>query len=68
MPQRLGQGPILVHKDALVHYDYQVTQGLEQAAADAIAAQSGTRDADDFESGAIAAWHSASAAASAGSS
>jgi endoglucanase len=35
MPQRLGKGPILVHKDAIVHYDYRVTRGLEQAAADA---------------------------------
>jgi endoglucanase len=35
MPQRLGKGPVLVHKDALVHYDFRVTRGLEQAAADA---------------------------------
>ena len=35
MPQRLGKGPLLVHKDAMVHYDHRVTSGLEQAAADA---------------------------------
>jgi endoglucanase len=35
MPLRLGGGPVLVHKDALVHYDYRVTAALEQAAAEA---------------------------------
>jgi endoglucanase len=35
MPLHLGQGPVLVHKDSLVHYDYGVTQALEHAAADA---------------------------------
>lgn len=35
MPLRLGGGPVLVHKDALVHYDHRVTAALEQAAADA---------------------------------
>ncbi len=34
MPTRLGGGPILVHKDALIHYDYKLTQQLEQVAAD----------------------------------
>ena len=32
MPLRLGGGPVLVHKDALVHYDYALTQRLEQVA------------------------------------
>jgi endoglucanase len=32
MPLRLGAGPVLVHKDALVHYDYRLTQALEQSA------------------------------------
>jgi putative aminopeptidase FrvX len=35
MPLRLGAGPALVHKDALVHYDHRVTAALEQAAHDA---------------------------------
>jgi len=35
MPLRLGKGPVLVHKDALVHYDYALTQRLEQVAAQA---------------------------------
>jgi endoglucanase len=35
MPLHLGEGPILVHKDSLVHYDYRVTQALEKAAATA---------------------------------
>lgn len=35
MPLRLGEGPVLVHKDSLVHYDYRVTQALEATAADA---------------------------------
>jgi putative aminopeptidase FrvX len=35
MPLRLGGGPVLIHKDALVHYDYGVTRALEQAAAEA---------------------------------
>lgn len=34
MPLRLGQGPVLVHKDSLVHYDYRVTQAFEKAASD----------------------------------
>jgi tetrahedral aminopeptidase len=33
MPLRLGEGPVLVHKDALVHYDYQLTSALERSAA-----------------------------------
>lgn len=33
MPMRLGAGPALVHKDALVHYDYRLTLALEQVAA-----------------------------------
>jgi endoglucanase len=35
MPLRLGAGPVLVHKDALVHYDHRVTRAMEQAAAEA---------------------------------
>ncbi len=33
MPLRLGAGPVLIHKDAMVHYDHALTQALEQAAA-----------------------------------
>jgi endoglucanase len=33
MPLRLGGGPVLVHKDALVHYDHRLTTALEQTAA-----------------------------------
>ncbi len=32
MPLRLGGGPVLVHKDSRVHYDYALTRGLERAA------------------------------------
>lgn len=35
MPTFLGGGPILVHKDALVHYDHKLTQALEKTAHDA---------------------------------
>ena len=35
MPLHLGKGPVLVHKDSLVHYDYRVTQAYERAAAEA---------------------------------
>ena len=35
MPLHLGAGPVLVHKDALVHYDHALTARLEQTAADA---------------------------------
>jgi endoglucanase len=35
MPLRLGAGPVLVHKDAMVHYDFGVTRALEQAAGEA---------------------------------
>ncbi len=35
MPLHLGGGPILVHKDALVHYDHTLTARLERVAADA---------------------------------
>jgi putative aminopeptidase FrvX len=35
VPLRLGGGPVLIHKDALVHYDHQLTGALEQAAATA---------------------------------
>lgn len=35
MPLRLGQGPVLVHKDALVHYDHALTARLERIAAQA---------------------------------
>jgi putative aminopeptidase FrvX len=34
MPVRLGAGPILIHKDALVHYDHALTARLEAVAAD----------------------------------
>lgn len=34
MPVHLGAGPILVHKDAQVHYDYTLTASLEQTAAE----------------------------------
>jgi len=34
MPAQLGAGPILVHKDAQVHYDYNLTAALEQTAAE----------------------------------
>ena len=33
MPVKLGGGPILVHKDSLVHYDYKLTRQLEDVAA-----------------------------------
>ncbi len=33
MPARLGGGPILVHKDAMVHYDHALTGRLERVAA-----------------------------------
>jgi putative aminopeptidase FrvX len=32
MPTRLGSGPLLVHKDALVHYDHALTMRLETVA------------------------------------
>lgn len=32
MPVRLGGGPLLVHKDSLVHYDHRLTARLEQIA------------------------------------
>ncbi|MBK8046008.1 MAG: M20/M25/M40 family metallo-hydrolase [Anaerolineales bacterium] len=32
MPIRLGAGPVLVHKDALVHYDHTLTARLETVA------------------------------------
>jgi tetrahedral aminopeptidase len=35
MPLRLGAGPALIHKDALVHYDHRLTAALEHAAAGA---------------------------------
>lgn len=35
MPVRLGGGPILVHKDSIVHYDHALTARLERVAADA---------------------------------
>ncbi|MDX1523122.1 MAG: M20/M25/M40 family metallo-hydrolase, partial [Anaerolineae bacterium] len=31
-PIRLGAGPVLVHKDSLVHYDHGLTRRLEQVA------------------------------------
>jgi endoglucanase len=33
MPVRLGEGPVLVHKDTLVHYDHALTTRLENVAA-----------------------------------
>ena len=33
MPLRLGAGPVLVHKDAQVHYDHALTAELERVAA-----------------------------------
>lgn len=35
MPLALGAGPVLVHKDALIHYDYALTRALQDCAADA---------------------------------
>jgi endoglucanase len=35
MPLRLGAGPVLVHKDAQVHYDHALTAALERVAAGA---------------------------------
>ncbi|MCX6045658.1 MAG: M20/M25/M40 family metallo-hydrolase [Chloroflexi bacterium] len=35
MPARLGAGPLLVHKDALVHYDHKLTAALETTARNA---------------------------------
>lgn len=35
MPLHLGRGPALIHKDALVHYDYTLTAALERTARDA---------------------------------
>ncbi|GAC1652658.1 MAG: aminopeptidase [Herpetosiphon sp.] len=32
MPLRLGAGPVLIHKDALVHYDHALTASLERVA------------------------------------
>ena len=32
MPTRLGGGPLLVHKDSLVHYDHRLTAQLERVA------------------------------------
>lgn len=34
-PLRMGAGPALVHKDSLVHYDYNLTRRLEQVAGEA---------------------------------
>lgn len=34
MPTRLGDGPILLHKDALVHSDWSMNQALEAVAAE----------------------------------
>jgi endoglucanase len=35
IPLRLGDGPVLIHKDSLVHYDYALTAELERVAAGA---------------------------------
>lgn len=32
IPLRLGAGPVLIHKDSLVHYDHTLTTALEEAA------------------------------------
>jgi endoglucanase len=32
MPLHLGRGPILIHKDSILHYDYTLTQALEKTA------------------------------------
>lgn len=32
VPLRLGEGPVLVHKDSMVHYDYGLTSRLEEVA------------------------------------
>lgn len=34
MPTALGRGPLLVHKDSMVHYDHQLTARLEAVAQD----------------------------------
>jgi endoglucanase len=33
MPLKLGDGPVLIHKDAMVHYDHALTAQLERSAA-----------------------------------
>jgi len=33
IPLKLGAGPVLVHKDGLVHYDHRLTMALQQVAA-----------------------------------
>jgi endoglucanase len=35
IPLKLGRGPVLVHKDAMVHYDYALTAALERVAGEA---------------------------------
>lgn len=35
IPTQLGAGPVLVHKDSIVHYDHRLTAALEQCAAQA---------------------------------
>jgi len=35
MPLRLGEGPALIHKDSMVHYDHALTTHLEEIAASA---------------------------------
>ena len=35
VPLRLGSGPVLVHKDSMVHYDHALTTRLEEVAAKA---------------------------------
>ena len=35
VPLRLGSGPVLVHKDSMVHYDHALTARLEEVAAEA---------------------------------
>lgn len=35
VPLRLGAGPVLIHKDSMVHYDHALTARLEKVAAEA---------------------------------
>lgn len=35
IPAKLGGGPLLVHKDSIVHYDHRLTASLERVAGDA---------------------------------
>jgi endoglucanase len=35
IPTRLGGGPLLIHKDSIIHYDHALTAALEKTAAEA---------------------------------